>query len=275
MDITDKIKEILSEEDLKVFEEALEKMINEKVGEKVSLKEEELKQKYEEISEKYVTEEVEKRLTEAKVKLVEDYDSKLTNLEKKVVSKLDSFFDHVIAEQISDQMIEKIAINEALLPVVDGIKKVYSENFIELNSDSSKKIAEAKSKIQKLEKQLSESMAKLMQSEERLEKTATYLLISEKTEGMLPSEKEKVVKLFKDKHFTEVKEKIDTFVGMLKESTKSTPKVEYKKVQKKKILDESVDVNDNVDPKKVVEQPKVVKEEVEVNSTTKIANRYM
>lgn len=52
MDITDKIKEILSEEDLKVFEEALEKMINEKVGEKVSLKEEELKQKYEEISEK-------------------------------------------------------------------------------------------------------------------------------------------------------------------------------------------------------------------------------
>jgi len=272
MKVTDKIKEILTEGDLKIFESAVEKM----VSERVSLKEEELKSKYEAISEKYVTEEVAKRLDVEKANLIEDYDSKLTNLESKIVAKLDTFFDHVIAEQISDQMIEKIAVNEVLSPVIDGIRKVYSENFIELNSDGSKKLLEADSKIKKLQSQLSESMSKLMNAEERLEKTATYLLISEKTEGMKVSEKQRVLKMFKDKHFTEVKNKIDTFVEIIQEGTKPVvvSKTTSKVQPKKRILDESVDHTDHRDVKKTV-KPSVIKESVKEEGISKIANKYM
>lgn len=274
--VTDKIKEMLTENDLQLFESAVEQMITERI----SAKEEELKVKYEEIAENYVTEEVDKRVTEEKAKLVEDYDTKLENLEKKVVSKLDSFFEHVISEQISDETIEKLAVNEVLSPVVEGIKKVYSENFIELNSDSSKKISEADKKIKKLENQLSESVAKLMESEERLEKTATYLLISEKTEGMTASEKQRLVKMLKNEKFDIVKEKIDTYVEIIKESATPkvsvTPKVNRKRkpVSKKKTLDESIDVNDHIDEKKASKPETVIEEDNEFKMSD-IANKYL
>lgn len=269
--ITDKMKEFLTESDLQVLESAIDQKIaegvkvklDESVNERVTLIEEELKKKYEKIADKYVTEEVEKRVTEEKAKLVESYDEKLDNLETKVVSKLDAFFEQVISEQISDSVIEKLAINEALQPIVEGIKKVYVENFVELGSDSSKKLAEKDEQIVKLQKQVSESIEKLMESEKRLEQTATYLLISEKTEGMLDSEKKRVLTMFKDKSFKEVEGKIDTFVTIIKESAK--PIAGKKIVEKKKILDESIDHNDHVDAKKFEKKKvtKVIKENAE------------
>lgn len=286
--ITDKMKEFLTESDLQVLESAIDQKIaegvkvklDESVNERVTLIEEELKKKYEKIADKYVTEEVEKRVTEEKAKLVESYDEKLDNLETKVVSKLDAFFEQVISEQISDSVIEKLAINEALQPIVEGIKKVYVENFVELGSDSSKKLAEKDEQIVKLQKQVSESIEKLMESEKRLEQTATYLLISEKTEGMLDSEKKRVLTMFKDKSFKEVEGKIDTFVTIIKESAK--PIVGKKIVEKKKILDESIDSNDHVDAKKFEKKKvtKVIKENAESMEDkfvdiTDIANNFI
>ncbi len=286
--ITDKMKEFLTESDLQVLESAIDQKIaegvkvklDESVNERVTLIEEELKKKYEKIADKYVTEEVEKRVTEEKAKLVESYDEKLDNLETKVVSKLDAFFEQVISEQISDSVIEKLAINEALQPIVEGIKKVYVENFVELGSDSSKKLAEKDEQIVKLQKQVSESIEKLMESEKRLEQTATYLLISEKTEGMLDSEKKRVLTMFKDKSFKEVEGKIDTFVTIIKESAK--PIAGKKIVEKKKILDESIDHNDHVDAKKFEKKKvtKVIKENAESMEDkfvdiTDIANNFI
>jgi len=268
--VTDKIKEILTEGDLKIFEAAVEKMISERV----TAKSEELKVKYEKIADKYVTEQVAKKVTAEKAKLVEDYDAKLTILEKKIVSKLDSFMDHIITEQISDEVIEKIAINEVFSPVVEGIKKVYAENFIELNSDSSKKIDEAQSKIKKLEGQLSEAMAKSMESEERLEKTATYLLISEKCEGMTGSQKQRLVKMLKNEKFDVVKNKIDTYVEVIKESVKAPAVAPTKTVAPKaKTLDESIAIEDHVDAKKV-NKPKMIKEDKEV-TVSSLASKYL
>lgn len=280
--ITDKIKDHLSEEDLKLFESAVEKMISDKVNQIVALKEEEIKTKTDELAEKYVTEEVAKRLEEEKAKLVESYDAKLESIETKVVSKLDSFFDHVISEQISDEMLEKVAINEALMPVVNGIKKVYSENFIELNSDATVQIKESESKVKKLETQLSESIAKTIDLEGKLEKAASMLLISEKVEGMVTSEKDRVVKMFKGKKFSEVEEKIDTFIEIIKESKKETRKpIGESKIEKtsSKTLEESIDKSDKV----IIEEhakktmPKVaVVEETKTETPIELkANNYL
>lgn len=278
--VTEKIKELLPAEELVIFESSIEKMITDKVTDMVALREEELKKEYDSLAEAYVVKEVEKRSAEEKAKLVEEYDSKLTILENKIVGKIDSFFDHVISEQISDQMLEKIAINEALSPIVEGIKKVYSENFIQLNSDASVKLQESADKVKKLETQLSESMNKLMESEKRLEKTAGYLLISEKTQGMLPSEKDRVIKMFKGKNFEDVKQGVDTFVEFIKESKKTSGKVitesvkpSEKVVTKKKTLDESIDSKDNIDPKRFVDVPKVSKDETPTMS--KSANKFL
>lgn len=259
--ITEKIKEMLTPEDLKVFEAAVEKM----VSTRVKLKEEEIKAKYDELAEEYVSKKVNEELETAKASLIEEYDAKLKNIEQKVVTKLGSFLDHVIVEQISEESIEKLAINEIAMPVVEQIRKVFTNNYVELDTDGAGLLKVEQKKVAKLENELSEAHAKIMESEERLEKSATFLLISEKTQGLTGSQKQRVAKMFKNKKFEEVKEGIDTFVEMVKESNTPRPKSEGKGT-----LDEIITEEDNIG-----EEKKVVQEEKQEFSFAEKANRYL
>ena len=260
--ITDKIKEMLTPEDLKVFEQAIEKMLEKRV----SLKEEEIKAKYDELAEEYVTKKVAEELETAKAELIESYDAKLKGIEQKVVTKLGSFLDHVIVEQISEESIEKLAINEIAMPVVEQIKNIFNKNFVELDSDGAALIKQEQKKSAELEKELSETHAKRMESEERLEKAASFLLISEKTEGLTRTQKQRVAKMFKNKKFDEVKDGIDTFVEMIKESATVAPK----KSGDKGTIDSIITEEDNMEEEKA----SVIEEKEEFTFAEK-ANRYM
>lgn len=256
--ITDKIKEILTPEDLKAFESAVETMVSEKVNTqvktKVALIEEEMKNKYDKIAEEYVQKTVAEELEKEKSSLIETYDSKLNNLEKKIVSKLDTFLEHVITENISDDMLEKVAINETLSPVVDGIKKVLSENHIEYEAEGQKVLSDLKESVEQKDKQLSEQIQKNIELEERLEKTATFMLISEKTVGLTTTQKQRVTDMFKNKSFDEVEESIDNFVDIVKENY--NPIKNEKKVVEEKVIDKIVSDKDVIE-----EEKKVIKEE--------------
>jgi len=259
--ITDKIKEMLTPQDLKVFEAAIEKMI----ATRVNLKEEEIKAKYDELAEEYVSKKVNEELESAKANLIEEYDSKLKNIEQKVVTKLGSFLDHVIVEQISEESIEKLAINEIAMPVVEKIKEVFGSHYIDLDSDGSGILKQEKIKTSSLEKELSEAHAKIMESEERLEKSATFLLISEKTVGLTNTQKQRVAKMFKNKKFEDVKDGIDTFVEMVKES--STPRV---KSESRGTIDSIITEEDNLSE----EKPSINEDREEFTFADR-ANRYM
>jgi len=258
--ITEKIREMLTAEDLKVFEAAIEKMI----ATRVKLKEEEIKSKYDELAEEYVSKKVKEELETSKAALIEEYDAKLKNIESKVVTKLGSFLDHVIVEQISEESIEKLAINEIAMPVVEQIKKVFGKNYIDLDTDGSALLKQEQKKVASLEKELSESHSKIMEAEERLEKAASFLLISEKTEGLTKTQKSRVSKMFKNKKFEDVKEGIDTFVEMIKES------VPVKKSVGKGNIDEIITEEEHIEDAKVV-----VAEEREEFTFAERANRYM
>jgi len=277
--ITKKIRELLTPEDLKIFESAVESMIEEKTQEKLSaliqLKEEELKDKYESLAEEYVQKEVVTRLTEEKAKLVESYDKKLSLLEQKVVTKLDAYLDHIISEQISDEMIEKIAINETLQPVVEGIRNVFSNNHLKLNSNAQAKVDKLQDTVNELKNELSESIDKRIVLEDKLEKSAVYLLISEKTNGLKRSDKQRVVEMFKGKEFDEVEQNIDNYLQLIKESssikTKKTTKAKKSSVKTKM---QAVNEGAVVDNKK-----KATKEDkapvVEDITLVDVSNRYL
>jgi hypothetical protein len=260
--ITEKIKEMLTPEDLKVFEAAIEKMI----ATRVALKEEEIKAKYDELAEEYVSKKVSEELENAKASLIEEYDVKLKSIEQKVVTKLGSFLDHVIVEQISEEAIEKLAINEIAMPIVEQIKKVFGSNYIDLDTDGSGLLKQEQKKVASLEKEISEAHAKIMESEERLEKSATFLLISEKTEGLTKTQKQRVAKMFKNKKFEEVKEGIDTFVEMIKESVESKVKPNGDKGN----IDSIITEEDAIE-----ESKKVINEDKEEFVYAEKANRYL
>jgi len=260
--ITEKLKEMLTPGDLKVLESAIEKMI----GQRVSLREEELKTKYDELAEEYVAKKISEGLDTAKAELIEEYDGKLKNIEQRVVTKLGSFLDHVISEQISDEAIEKLAINEVAMPVVQQIKKIFGTNYIELDTDGSSMIKAEQKKSAALKSELSEAYAKIVESEERLEKASTFLLISEKTEGLARSQKQRVANMFKSKKFDDTKENIDTFVDMVKES--ATPKV--KTSTRRNTIDAVISEDDHIPESKAS-----MNEEREEFTFAERANRYM
>lgn len=240
--ITDKIKEILSAEDLKIFEGAIESMINDRVtngvAEKTALLEDEIKSKYDQISEQYVAAKLTEETEKIKASLVASYDKKLAKLEETVVTQLDSFLDKVIVESVSDEMLEKIAINEATYPILEKIRGVLTESGVDLTQKQQPKADENVSKLEEQVKnvsaQLSESIAKNVVLQERLEKAGVFLLISEKTKGFTDSQTKKVINEFKDSSFEDAESKIDGFVSLIKESVavapKATPRVEKKKI---------------------------------------------
>lgn len=273
--ITQKIRELLTPEDLRVFESAVESMIEEKTQDRLSeliqLKEEELKAKYESLAEEYVNLEVDKKLSEEKAKLIESYDKKLSLLEQKVVTKLDAYLDHVISEQISDEMLEQIAINETLQPVVEGIRNVFSNNHLKIDSKAQSTVNSLKESVNELKSELSESIEKRMELENKLEQSAVYLLISEKTNGLKRSDKQRVVEMFKNKDFDEVEQNIDNYLQLIKES--NNVKLKNKKSTKTRSAKTTVNEGVVVDNKK--KAPKVEKKINESVSLIDISNRFL
>lgn len=282
MDVTKKIESLLSPEDLKTFEEGVESVIAARVEKEVTSRmevlEADMKKKYDLISEKYVEQKLASELTKKSAELVSESDKKLVALEKKLVSRLGSFLDRVVVEGISDEILERVAINEVALPVVDKIRAVFAESFIEITPDSQKKLDEAAAKADKAEKMLSESIAKNMELEERLEKSAVFIMISEKTQGLAPSQKKAVVEEFKGSSFDEVETKIDGFVKLIKESaekkepeavTESVAPKAPRKLPKKKI--DEVSAPDGLSEKKVI----VETAEEPVTTILDLASNYM
>jgi hypothetical protein len=261
--ITDKIKKLLTPSDLKVFEEAVEKMI----ATRVNLKEEETKNKYDELAEAYCTKRIAEETEKAKAALIESYDEKLVNLEKKVVNKLDSYIAHVIAEQISDETLEKIAVNETALPLMLKIKALFAEHYVNIDSDGAALLKKEKEKTVEMETKINDLSKKLVEAEERLEKSASFLLISEKTDGLTETQKQRVVKMFKSKNFNEIKENIDEFISMIKESNEKKTTVEKE--------DKTIDTVLENETTVVTEEKKVIVEETNNATLASAAERWI
>lgn len=261
--ITDKIKEMLSPEEVTMFEGAMSKL----VSDAVTLRESEIKSEYDELSQKFCDKRIAEETEAVKSTLIEEYDAKLENLEQKVVTRLTSFIEHLISEQISDEAINKIAISEVAAPIVEKIRKVYAESYISLDTDGATQIKESTETVKKLQKQLSESISDNMNLKEKMDKTAGYLLISEKIGGLNESHKTRVVNMFKNKKFDEIEGQIDNFIGLIKESKQTPTKTPIK--SQKKTIDNIIAENDGT----VVEK----KEPLAENDTSLVgqADRFL
>jgi hypothetical protein len=226
----DKFKDVLTEEDLVTFKTDVNNFLTEEAQKRADLIVEEKTKEIQEATEKYIVEAKE----EIKNELMEDYDLKMEQLEEKMVATLDQLIDQEISNNISDEILTKVAINETLEPVVDGIKKVFSNNLIELDVEGDGVISKLKLENENLQKELSESIAdKMVISEEKksledtLEKISVKSLISEKVEGLSDTQKERIVNLFENKKFDDVKSNIDSMIEqVISEENKTDEKTE-------------------------------------------------
>ena len=256
MKVLDKLKEILSPEDLSAFEVGINDVIKETVDKQVAA----LDKKYELLSEEYLATE--------KVKLIEDLNKQYTEklneatdeLEDKIVSSLDSFLDAEITENISDEVFDKVAINEVAMPIVENIKKLLEESYIPVNSDGSKILSDKDAKIAELTAENDKHIAESIEYKELAEKGAKMLLLKEKTEGLKPEQVERVMTVYESKSFDEIESKIDDYVKLVcEDETNGADKVEGK--NETKVITEDVKIDETKVEGDGLEDKKLIKED--------------
>lgn len=247
-DIINKLKGVLNAEDFGSIESALKTMVNEKVDIKVQDRVKELDM----LAEEFTNKEVETKLEEAKEELIKEYDQKMEDLETNLVEKLDKFLDSEINENISDEMITKVALNETYEPIVEGIKSLFEEKFVALDTEGHGILKEAKEELEKKDEELSVLISEKMELKEALEQARTKSVILEKVEGLTESQKERVNNFFDGKDFSETSEKIESFVSMVKESEEE---------ENEENLNENEDVDSGLDDKEAEKTSDKIEEE--------------
>jgi hypothetical protein len=226
MKIMEKLKGVLTPEDLAELETGIKAVVNEDVQNKVALLVEEKTKELEAASAKYVTEAVEEKRKE----IIAEYDKKMEKLEETLIENVDQFLASEIQTEISDAAITKVAVNECLVPIVDGIRKVFSENFVEMDSSADKKLKELTEKVEELSTQTSQLIAEKMDLSSKLDKRDVTDLIAQKSAGLKTEQAARVKAMFENETIDNVKSKIDGFVNILVESENKAPVVKPNKV---------------------------------------------
>jgi len=213
MTIMEKISDALSQEDLQKLNDHVKNMVEEEVAKRVAILVEERTKKLDMMAEKYVNE----RLAEEKAKIEENNQKALEEMEDRLIGQLDSFLEEEINQNISDEMLEKVAINETLLPIVTGIKKLFEESHVELDSEGSLILKSMQENIEQLKTENSKLIAEKMEQAELLESVAKSRLIAEKVDGLKEDQKNRVETYFEGKDFITVQNDIDSMINLIVE----------------------------------------------------------
>ena len=213
--ITEKLKDVLSTDDLAKIQETITSMVDEAVLEKVEVETKRVELLAEEYVEKQVAEGMEAKTQE----LIAEYDERLDSLESEIVENLDKFLDMEISEKISDDLIKKIAVNETYEPIVEGIKSLFESQFMDLDVEGAKVLQASEDKLASLEESTSTHIAEKLELADEITDLKRSLLISEKVQDLTVSEKARVAKFTESRTFAELSEGIDEIVKVVTESS--------------------------------------------------------
>jgi len=174
-------------------------------------------EKLQEHADSYVATVLAEKLEAKTLELDEAFDAKVEALEESVLDNLDRFLELEITSNISDSLLESIAINQAFKPIVEGIQGLFESHYVAIDTDGSEKVEALETKVKTLETKLDESYEHKMVLNEKVDTLKAGLLIATKCDGLTATQKDRVITMFEGKSFDEVKAKIDTFVQVLEE----------------------------------------------------------
>lgn len=217
------------------------------IAKNAEIKLNEAKAEYRKACEEYLQENLQKGFEEL-------YRKELTLMEDRVIAQLDTYLDYALNECISNEDIKKVAINETYEPLVKGVQHLFENQFVPLNISGRKKLKEAQAQIAQLETMLQESVDKNMKLTDTAEKYAKRALIAEKTIDMNRNDAANVKKFFAEKSFATTKQDIDSYCGMIKESTKRIQEAREQAIRESKVpvTEHRSIVAESTQPKKTV-----------------------
>lgn len=250
-DILEKLKGVLSEDDLN----ALRNSIETQISESVSLKVEEIKLTLEKDSESTLNAKLEEAKVEIEKTLAEKYEKDLESLNEQMIDSLDKFLEVEIVSKIDSNLVSKVAVNETLEPLVKHIKEGFENLYVALDTEGHGLVKGLKEGLESANTKLSEAIADKMELVSKIEKLEVESILLKKTSDLTESQKERVNKMFGGKSLSEVNDKIDTFIEIINEANSDAKPATN--------INENTDVNfENVTP---VSEKKQEKEKTVAN----------
>ena len=232
----EKLTSVLTESDMSVVKDSIKARIDEGVTAGL----EGQIQKLNEQSEKYLAEKTQEIEKEVKSQLIKEYDAKLAKFEKHIVEGLDNFLDKEIATRINEDVLKKVAINEAFRPMVEGFLSVFDKAGVSLDKRGKSLVESQTKQIASLKKRNNTILKEKMEAVSLNESVATKMLLDESTKDCSPALKSKAMKFFEGKKFAEVEEGISYFVEAAQTEGKKvlTESRKQNLIKKKKTISE-------------------------------------
>jgi hypothetical protein len=139
-------------------------------------------------------------LREDKEALVEEYEAKFEDYKKDITSKFSDFVDSVLDEEleIPEKVIQYAKKGELYEELIEQFKIRLAIDEGALDEEVKGLLREAKEEILKLKGDINAHMAKEMELKEDAKKMAANLYLRKKCDGLLESQKEKVMGLLGD-----------------------------------------------------------------------------
>lgn len=244
--LLEKLSTVLTKDDLEAFKSDIEATISERVeSEKTKsllLIESEQKEKLAQL------------LAEEKQKLEETNKKELASLETHIVEQVDLCLERLIDADFKEEIIKSFAVNEALLPIVTGVKEVFGK-YVKLDESAETKVAEVAQERDTYKTQLSEAIGEKMKAQTDLIELQKKVYISEKVATLGESQKAAVVNMFSDKEFAFVEKHVDDFIKAITEAKSEKDDEDDKKKKgledeksEKEEKGEKKDLHENKDP---------------------------
>ena len=247
--VDEKVQEKVDAE-AKVVAKKADEYCQKKINEAVKTKTDEIEKvagNYCEEKCKAITEEAEKQVAAYKKKLEEaaqnyiaeyfdtefkkKYGEELEAIEEKVITGLDKYLEFNINEKISPSLIKKTALSETYAPIVEGIKQLFQDEYVPMDTSGAKKIRQLKQENAEIRQTLKKQLDENMRLSELAETMGKKTLISEKISTLDPEQRVKVKKFFKDKSLNETKKDIDAYIDMIQEQTDIYENMKYEKAR--------------------------------------------
>jgi len=232
-ELFEKLSGVMTESDIQALTESVNKVVQEQLIVERAKIQRDLDTRYAADFKSKLTEAVNKERSI----LITEYDGKLQQLEERTIETVSEILETHVKDQISDSLLENVAMVEAFAPVITGMRKVLVENGIDFSKSNF--MNDTITQLKKDQNDLMESVSGLTS---QLDKTTAYLLMSENTRTLSDESRKLLFESFKGMKYAEIKPRLDSQVKILKESEEAAAKLmlrESEDTKKKAILKES------------------------------------
>jgi len=139
-----------------------------------------------------------------------------------LVEKLDSFLESELVNLVPQEIIESAAKVGIYEPLIEGVKSMFSEKNIDLDSEGFGILKDAKSEIVGLRDDYNKAISEKVELEKKAEELLAHYVLEQKCEGLMPEQKAKVKSLFKGDSVDTIEEKFESVRDLIIESKDET-----------------------------------------------------